>query len=110
MKKRRYSKIKKNLLVRFIRWIYKLLDTFFKRKKSTFRSTYRGKLSTEKSNHLERSVILDSDDHPDNRPDNRSISVGELFDRVKWKFPEATNIQDKPLSSRIPQPHDISRN
>ncbi len=106
MKKRRYSKIKKNLLVRLIRWVYNFFDTLFKRKKSTFRATYRRQLSSDQSSNVARVDSLRSV----SCPDDRSISVGELFDRVKWQFSEEPNIQEQPLSSRIPQPHDLSRN
>jgi hypothetical protein len=118
MKKRKNSR--RNLLVRFIRWVYKSLDTLFKRKKSTFRSLDRQRISTQERDILPRSAPLP------NRADERDISprssrladraneqlitVGELLDRVQWQFPEE-EIQVSVLNlNSIPQPHDVSNN
>jgi hypothetical protein len=102
MKKRKNSR--RNLLVRFIRWVYKSLDTLFKRKKSTFRSTNRHKLSTEERDRLLKSAHLAA------QAKDRLITVGELFDRVQWQFPEE-DIQSKVLNlNSIPRPRDASNN
>jgi hypothetical protein len=134
MKKRKNSR--RNLLVRFIRWVYKSLDTLFKRKKSTFRSLDRQRISTQERDILPRSAPLpnradERDISPrsapsPNRADERDISprssrladraneqlitVGELLDRVRWQFPEE-EIQVSVLNlNSIPQPHDVSNN
>jgi hypothetical protein len=151
MKKRKNSR--RNLLVRFIRWIYKSLDTLFKRKKSTFRSLDRRRISTQERDILPRSAPVadrtnerdisprsasvadrtnerdispsltsvadrtnERDISPslapvaDRRTNEQLITVGELFARVQWQFPEE-NIPATVLNlNSIPRPHDVSRN
>ena len=118
MKKRKNSR--RNLLVRFIRWVYKSLDTLFKRKKSTFRSVDRHKISTQErdssvsSAHLaaqakERDSAARSA-HLAAQTKDRFITVGELFDRVQWQFSEE-EIQSKVLDlNKVSRPMDVSKN
>jgi hypothetical protein len=133
MKRRKNSK--RNLLVRFIRWVYKSLDTLFKRKKSTFRSLDRHKISAQDRDISPRSAPLVNQAHerdisprsaplPNqaherdisrsaqsaNRANEQLITVGELFDRVRWQFSEE-DIQANILNlNNIPRPHDVSNN
>jgi hypothetical protein len=118
MKKRKNSR--RNLLVRFIRWVYKSLDTLFKRKKSTFRSLDRQRISTQERDMLPRSAPLadranDRDISPrsaplDDRANEQLITVGELFDRVQWQFPEENVLPSGLRLNRSSQPLDVSRN
>ncbi len=118
MKKRKNSR--RNLLIRFIRWVYKFLDTLFKRKKSTFRSLERHRISTQERDISPRSAPLENraderDISPRSTPlgdriDEQLITVGELFERVQWQFPEE-DIQANVLNlNSIARPHDVSKN
>ena len=102
MKKRKNSR--RNLLVRFIRWVYKSLDTLFKRKKSTFRSVDRHKISTQERDSSVSSAHLVS------QAKEQFITVGELFDRVQWQFSD-DEIQSKVLDlNKVSRPMDVSKN
>jgi hypothetical protein len=49
--------------------------------------------------------------HSDSRDTDRLITVGELFEQVKWQVPQATIIQEKVSdTSFVAQAHDVSRN
>jgi hypothetical protein len=116
--------------------VYKSLDTLFKRKKSTFRSLDRHRISTQERDILPRSAPLanqanDRDISPSSPPvaertnerdisprstpvaertNEQLITVGELFARVQWQFPEE-EIPGTVLNlNSIPRPHDVSRN
>jgi hypothetical protein len=134
MKKRKNSR--RNLLVRFIRWVYKSLDTLFKRKKSTFRSLDRHRISTQERDILPRSAPFadrtnerdispssapfadrtnERDISPSSAPfadrtNEQLITVGELFACVQWQFPEEEIPATVLNLNSIPRPHDVSRN
>lgn len=118
MKKTKYAKLKRSLLVRFIRWAYKCLDNLFKRKKSTFRPTNRARRSSQAVDRFNRSAHLD--ERPvenfnrsarlDERLNDELITVGELFGRVKWQSPEKDSQKEIFNVSKISKPHDVSLN
>jgi hypothetical protein len=112
MNRNKYSKLKRNFLVRLIRWAYKSLDSLFKRKKSTFRSSNRHRLSHER---IDRSDRLTRSEAPLETPsvaltNEQLITVGELFGRVKWQSPEE-DTQSKIFNViKTSKPQDVSLN
>jgi hypothetical protein len=124
MKRSKYSKIKRNFLVRLIRWVYKCLDSLFKRKKSTFRSSNRPRLSHDKIERFDR--LARSEARPEARPEARLetrletpskartneqlITVGELFGRVKWQSPEEDTQSQIFNVIKSSKPQDVSLN
>jgi hypothetical protein len=113
MKRSKYSKIKRNFLVRLIRWAYKCLDGLFKRKKSTFRSSNRHRLSYDKIERFDRSETrLETrlETPLKARTNEQLITVGELFGRVKWQSPEE-DTQSKIFNViKSSKPQDVSLN
>jgi hypothetical protein len=121
MKRNKYSKLKRNFLVRLIRWVYKCLDSLFKRKKSTFRSRNRHRLSYDKIDRFDRSETHSetlsetrsealSETRSEARTSEKLITVGELFARIKWQSPEEDR-QSKIFNvTKVAKPHDVSMN
>jgi hypothetical protein len=125
MKRSKYSKIKRNFLVRLIRWAYKCLDSLFKRKKSTFRSSNRPRSSHDKIERFDRSEAR-SEARLETRSEARLearleapskahrneqlITVGELFGRVKWQSPEEDTQSQIFNVIKSSKPQDVSLN
>jgi hypothetical protein len=116
MKSRKHSKLKRNPVVRFIRGIFRLARVLFRPKQRNLsaihdeireRDERQERLATELSRQQELARQLELE----RRERERSISVGELFDRVKWQVPELTILQEQGSDrNKIARPHDVSRN
>lgn len=104
MKRNKYAKLKRNFLVRFIRWAYRCLSGLFKRKKSTSRAVDRLNISSETIDRSDRSP------REDTRVNEQLITVGELFGRVKWQSLEEDTQKEIFNFSKISKPHDVSLN
>ena len=81
MKKRKYSKLKRNPFVRLIRWIQRFFKILFKQKKGLARSRH----------DYSQFESLTSVTEIDNYNQVNLITVGELFEQVKWQFPQPTD-------------------
>ena len=99
MNSRKYHKLKRHPLVRFIRGIFRLLRVLFKPTKSSHRHNL---VSADRSEDLNNPAT-----HSFDR--DRLMTVGELLDRVKWQSPQV-NIQPEISSSHHPQTSDAARN
>jgi hypothetical protein len=109
MKKNKYSRLKRNFLVRFIRWAYKCLDSLFKRKKSTFRVINRYGASDRKIERFDR--LAHSKMHIQDRETTiGETTIGELLDRVKWQLPKEDTQSKIFKVNSDSKPHDISMN
>jgi hypothetical protein len=106
--RRKYSQLRRNPLVRLIRWVRKLVVSLFKPQRSSRRLE-----------RFDREDLLDLDlpetstgiaESNNFRPD-RLITVGELFAQVEWKF-DRTTAQTKsvPTSTTSVHLHDVSQN
>ena len=123
MKSRKHHQLKRNPLVRFIRGIFRLLRVILKPKNRNLRSLQyeRNDLSQlearqpipdleQQSIELEqRNIGLELD--LDRSQQEHPISVGELFEQIKWQIPTETTIQTNTSDlSRKHQSYDASRN
>lgn len=110
MKSRKHSKLKRNPLVRFIRGIFRLIRVLFRPKKQQQQSIHddrQARLAAELARQEELARQLELE----HRERERLITVGALFDRVKWQVPEVTTIQEQVLDlSAVGRPYDVSRN
>jgi hypothetical protein len=110
MKSRKHSKLKRHPLVRFIRGIFRLMRVLFKPKQRNQQAIHderQQRLAAESARQQELARQLELE----RRERERSISVGALFDRVKWQTPELTILQEQvPDRTPIARPHDVSRN
>jgi hypothetical protein len=125
MKSHKRDRLKRNPLVRFIRGVFRLLRVILKPKNSKLRSLHYEQndlpqvgsqpqpilavkeqyLELQRNLEPEQELDLDSD-----RPE-QFISVGKLFEQIKWQIPTETTIQTNPSDlSTKPQPYDVSRN
>lgn len=104
MKKRKYSELKRNPLVRCIRWMRKLLISIFKLERRTVRSVH----SNHSSSGYEPQTGLIG---LENFRQGRLITVGELFEQVQWQLPEATDRGTVSVATKSSnRPHDVSWN
>jgi hypothetical protein len=109
MKKNKYAKLKRSLLVRFIRWAYRCLDNLFKRKRSTFRPTNRSRRSSQVVNNFNRSTS--SDDRPvdllnrsallDEHPVERLNRSTPLDEHPVENFNRSTPLDERPNEQLI---------
>jgi hypothetical protein len=99
MKRTKYSQLRRNPLVRFIRWISKFFTNLLKPSKRIYRSIDRRNFQTSTS-------IADVE----NQIDCSLITVGELFDRVEWQFSPAIDSDKVADSAKKSQAHDVSLN
>jgi hypothetical protein len=118
MKSRKHNQLKRNPLVRFIRGVFRLLRVILKPKNRNLRSLQyeRSDLPQEEpqqqptldvKQHRVEPQQLDSDlDRQDN-----PITVGELFEQIKWQISTETTIQaNTSYLNKKPQSYDVSRN
>jgi hypothetical protein len=133
MKNRRYSKLKRNPLVRFIRKVLKFLKTLFKpHKKGAFKFIRdRQFLNNDRISRIATNPVDESSERvkwqtttatvpgqiSDNRrivpihnvPRDRLITVGELCDRVKWQIKTVNVPKQISDDSEIPPIYNVSR-
>jgi hypothetical protein len=114
MKGRKHSKLKRNPIVRFIRGIFRLLRVLFKPKPKNLRAIQDERSEQIRAELARRQIELEQQQielERRERERERLITVGALFDRVKWQAPELTILQDQSSDrSTIVRPHDVSRN
>ncbi len=106
--KRKYSQLRRNPLVRLIRWVRKLVISLFKPQRIS-----------RKVEKVDREDFLDLDlpetatgiAESNNFRQDRLITVGELFAQVEWKL-DRTTVQTKsvPTSTTSAHLHDVSLN
>jgi hypothetical protein len=104
----KYSQLRRNPLVRLIRWVRKLVASLFKPKRSSRRLERFDREDLldlelrETSTEISESNIFRQD---------RLITVGELFAQVEWKF-DRTTVQTKsvPTSTNSAHLYDVSLN
>jgi hypothetical protein len=99
MKKRKYSQLKRNPFVRFIRWVLRFFKPLFKSNKGISRSS-------QDHSHFDP---LTSITVTNNYNENNLLTVGELFEQVKWQFPQTT-VTEPVLASSTHFLDDISLN
>ena len=117
MNSRKHRQLKRNPLVRFIRGVFRLLRVIFKPKNRNLRSLQvqqkdlpqvelRQQVAPEiQPEHLSpKPLKLDRDQQ------EQFITVGELFEQIKWQIPAETVIQTNISDLKIPQSYDPSRN
>ncbi len=120
MKSQKRDRLKRNPLVRFIRGVFRLFRVIIKPKNRNLRSLQyeqsdlnldrvesqrRSMPETQQSLELEKQLDLDCD------LQEHFITVGELFEQIKWQIPAETTIQTNisDLSTKS-QSYDVSRN
>jgi hypothetical protein len=89
--KTRNHQPKKSALVRFFRGILRLFKVLVKPKRKNLKSEedYQQELRVAELERRQREVEA--------RQREQLITVGELFDRVKWQVPSSTTLLEKPL-------------
>jgi hypothetical protein len=111
MKSRKHHQLKKNPLVRFIRGVLRLLRVLFKPQNRQLRAI------EQEQRHLRRvelaqTIELERQHIELERQERaRLITVGELFEQIKWQIPSDTTIQahiSEP--GEVTQAYDVSRN
>jgi hypothetical protein len=119
MKNRKHSKLKRTPIVRFIRGIFRLWRAIFRPKSRNIRAIPDDRSEQTRLESAQRQSELAQQQIElkrqqvdlDRQARERLITVGDLFDRVKWQVPEATILQEhRPEASRIARPYDVSRN
>jgi hypothetical protein len=122
MKSRKHSKLKRHPLIRFIRGIFRLFRVVFRPKKSLYRAEYHQNF-TEESLELEPNLeprlehklkprlepIRENAELVDRNRAN-SITVGELFLKIKWQSQQATMPTESADPVTVLQAYDVSRN
>jgi hypothetical protein len=118
MKSHKYHHLKRNPLVRFIRGVFRLLRVILKPKNRNLRSVRYEQSDLPQVESL-RQPILDVKQQslelvqPDLERDRQEqfITVGELFEQIKWQIPTENTIQSKisDLNNQS-QSYDVSRN
>jgi hypothetical protein len=129
---RKHRQLKRNPLVRFIRGVFRLLRVILKPKNRNLRSLQEQQSDLPQV-ELQQSVRpkikhqnLDSQQLPTLEIKQRTldpqqlelnhdrqepfITVGELFDQIKWQLPAETVIQTNTSDLRAHQSYDPSRN
>jgi hypothetical protein len=103
MNSRKQNNSRRHPLVRFVRSVYRLLKVLLKPKQHKLRTI---------DARLDRATgteSFDSDPQSD-LPPARLVTVGELFEQIKWQLPPAI-VRDEVLdNSQNSQVHDVSRN
>ena len=119
MNSRKHHRSKRNPLVRFVRGIFRLLRVLFKPKQQ-----HRKSLQDEQSDlrqaelarhqaELELRQAAELTRHNaelDRHERARLITVGELFEQIKWQMPSDSIGSEKLDLSTSVQTHDVSRN
>jgi hypothetical protein len=114
MKSRKHQRLKRNPLVRFIRGVFRLFRVIFKPKHRNLRSL-QDKQSDLSQVELDRRQPIPGIEQRnlelDFRQRGQFITVGELFEQIKWQMPAETvdraNISGLSIK---PQFDDVSRN
>jgi hypothetical protein len=104
MKRNKYLKLKRNFLVRFIRWASRCLTNLLKPRKSNSSAVDRQHISDLK---IDRSELLAREEALVNE---QLITVGELFGRVKWQSLEQDNQKEIFNFRKVSKPDDASMN
>jgi hypothetical protein len=88
MTKRRQSELKSNPVVRFVRWVRKLFRSLFKTQRSS-RRAFQEEMESDRNGSRQQFGLIGLE----NFPQGRSITVGELFDRVQWQLTEPAGLE-----------------
>jgi hypothetical protein len=122
MKSRKHYQLKKNPLVRFIRGVFRLLRVVFKPKNRNLRSLQHKQSESDlpqvRSDRQQQAPDLEPqnlelEQQPialDLHHQGQFITVGELFEQIKWQISPETVIQTNISEQRAHQPYDVSRN
>jgi hypothetical protein len=103
MNSRKQNNSRRHPLVRFFRSVYRLLKVLFKTKPNKLRAT---DYPNDRSSNLEPLISPTQS----NNQTERLITLGELFEQIKWQLPPAI-VEDKILEiGQDPRIHDVSRN
>ncbi len=98
MSTRKHRKLKRHPIVRFIRGIFRLFRILFRPKRTIAR------LEPPRPAAIEEPIFDNSFE------EDRLITVGEVFGGIKWQSPPPNIQKEFTGNSRIPKPHDVSRN
>ncbi len=100
MNSRKRSQLKRNPLIRFVRGIIRFFNNLFNPKKSTSRFTPSHQAASGENDRF------------DPLTSNGFITVGELFEQVKWQSPPAQELDLGVISdtSKNARTQDVSRN
>jgi hypothetical protein len=116
MKSHKHRQLKRNPIVRFIRGIFRLARVLFRPKQRNLRALHDERQELEERQErlaaeLARQQELARQLELERRERERLITVGALFDRVKWQVPELTILQEQGSDRMtVGRPHDVSRN
>jgi hypothetical protein len=86
MSNRRYQQLRKNPLVQLIRRIYKFLNNLFQPRRRLPNTTHHQSFSDEQID-LDLFPVPELE-IPEPPKSNEFITIGELFEQVKWQVPE----------------------
>jgi hypothetical protein len=105
MSSNKHRKLKRNPIVRFIRGVFRLFRVLFRPKQDV-----AGRLEAQA-----QAIALINAQHQAELEELRAaqaqwITVGELFEQVKWQSAPASMQQEVATSSRVDPAYDVSRN
>jgi hypothetical protein len=100
MSNRRYQQLRKNPLVQLIRRIYKFLNNLFQPRR---RNTVQPQSFSDEQSDLELFPVPELE-IPETPKSNEFITIGELFEQVKWQVPEIEIRTPIVKQQRVPKP------
>jgi hypothetical protein len=109
MKKRKYSKLKRHPLVRWIRRVLRFFNGLFKPKKSFTSSSYSRQISTDEYEH-QYVEPLTSVSELDRQAKDGLITVGELLAQIKWQISDEIDRDKSSDLSTSSRTRDVSLN
>jgi hypothetical protein len=105
MRSNKYSKSKRNPFLRFIRGIFRLFKVIFRSNRKNLKSAedYQNELRMAELERRNREI--------EERSREQLITVGELFERVKWQASQSNIVLEQPLdTSMADRIQDVSLN
>jgi transposase len=105
MSSNKHRKLKRNPIVRFIRGVFRLFRVLFRPKQDV-----TGRLEAKA-----QAIALINAQHQAELDELRAeqaqwITVGELFEQVKWQSAPASIQKEVATNSRVDPAYDVSRN